>query len=133
VSGKGRPGGYKRKAPVAVLLFDDYEGLEVRAKAPAMGALLGLADLAEAADADARAARKLLEEFAGYLVSWTVEDDDGPVPATLDGLLSLDTPFVLQVVKAWIDGLAGVDPTSPARSPAGGIEAEIPMTLLQSS
>ena len=124
---------YKRSAPVAKLTFDDYEGLEVQAKAPSMGALLELTDLAGQADTDPKVARKLMEDFAHYLVSWTVEDDNGPVPADISGLLSLDTPFVMEIIQAWIKGIAGVDPTSkPGSSPGQTVESSIPMTSQRS-
>lgn len=116
------------------LEFDGKPGLWVRAKAPSIGDLLRLVeeidvDKALAGNIDVAAAGQLLEWAGRYLVEWSVEDDDGPVPADAAGMMRLDTPDAMAIVKAWMDSLMNVDPTSRAVSPTGGPAGlEIPMT-----
>jgi len=83
-----------------------------------------------------KATRELLSRFAAALVSWNVEDEEGePVPPTLDSIFAEDLGFVLAVIKAWMDAIAGVSgplaPSLPAGEPSP--EASIPMESLSLS
>jgi hypothetical protein len=121
--------GYQRK--VYRLVFDDPEmdGLEVRAKSVSLGAMR------KAADSDDEFL--MMELFAKALVSWNLEDDGEPVPATLEGLEDQDPEFVTAIITAWTGTISGV----PDASPLGGgsdsgrrsLEASIPMETLSPS
>lgn len=135
--------GFKAKATILKLKFvdDEYEGLEIRAKSPSMGAFLEIAELADvdvtSADADDVAAvLKLFEHFVNSVKDWNLEDDDGePVPTTVDGLKTLDINFVMDVIGAWMDGVKGMSPGLPPPSESGppSQEASIPMEALSPS
>jgi hypothetical protein len=125
---------YKRAAKTYRLVFDDEDmaGLEVTAKGCDTGTLLELEELRDAATG--AAARELISRFAEYLVSWNLDgDDDQPVPADYKGLVGQDPDFVMKVIKAWIEAIGGVDPTSPDGSPDGGTSAEAPPPGLASA
>lgn len=141
---------YVRQAKTYKLVFteEDMAGLQVRAKSLPLGAFMDLIDLAgrfDEADAsdlsaeDAKALRQLFEGFAEALVSWNLEapvyDDDGtvvgstPVPATVEGMYTQDMEFVMAVIKAWMDAVAGVSAPLAPGSPSGAqsLEASMPM------
>lgn len=113
--------GYKKKATVYKLKFEDPEldGLEVMAKSLPTGELLGLIRMAVSlkdeettnlSEEDLATIEKLFQGFAKALVSWNLEDEDGkPVPSTLRGVQSQEFDFVLPIIMAWIQAVAGVD------------------------
>jgi len=126
---------------VLVLEFEDpsFEGLEVKAAVPSLGAFMDVmaaADEQEAATTGVQmrdAANALLELFAPVLVSWNLEDTDGnPIPTTVDGLRSQDMALVTSIVTAWRRGMSEVsgplDETSTDGAPHP--EASIPMDVL---
>lgn len=118
----------------------ELDGLEVRARAAALGTFLDMTALAAigsnpSAD-DVSSVGDLLTGFAGVLKSWNLEDDDGvAIPATLDGLRALEFPFVFQIIRAWIQATAGVAaplaPTSNGGGPA--LAASLQMEPLSGS
>ena len=70
--------------------------------------------------------------LADKLVGWNVEDEDGtPVPATLDGIRSMDVDFADVVVKAWMEAMSGVSRPLPSSSAGGqpSVELSIPMDV----
>ena len=68
---------------------------------------------------------RVLERFAGAIVSWDLESAQGsPVPATLDGVASQERSFISRLVTAWQKTLIGADNPLPGRSPAGGTSPE---------
>lgn len=139
--------GYRPKSVVYALDFEDgdHAGLEVCARGVALGTFLDLTSLASSAGeslgdtsltpqqakASVDAIGKLLAGFADVLVSWNVEHPTTgePLPPTLDGLRSLDFPFVFVMIKAWMGAAAGV--SAPLGQPSSGgrqsAEASIPM------
>lgn len=141
---------YVRQRKVYVLRFEQAElqGLEVRARSVPLGTFLELIELASVLDAstaelsptDAKAITGLFSGFAQALVSWNLqEQEDGAepedVPATYEGLLSQDTDFVLHVVRAWMDAIAGV--SGPLEQPSSDGEkslvASMPMETSSAS
>lgn len=133
--------GFKREPKLYRLKFEDpsMAGLEVDAKSLSTGALLEVTELAgavknmKADEVDPAALRKLFEVFAAALVKWNLEDeDDRPVPATYEGVVSQELNFVLAVIMAWIGAIASVDIPLPAGSSSGGTspEASLPMEPL---
>jgi hypothetical protein len=141
--------GYKRDK-IYRLVFEDpeLEGLEVRARSVAIGKLLQISELKELRnsgelDGDGIAkTRDLLQIFADALVSWNLEIDTAvngevitqPVPATLDGLLSQDLGFVLQIIEAWMEAVTSVSKSLGKASPSGVTfpEGSLPMEPLSS-
>jgi hypothetical protein len=127
--------GYKRKAKTFVLGFEDeeYKGLEVKCKSLPMGDFLdvsGRFTKEKQTDEDVEA---ILKAFADSITEWNLEDDnDAQVPATLDGLKSLDLEFVFAMIAAWLGGISGVAGDLGKASTAGESfpEASIPMEAL---
>jgi hypothetical protein len=127
------------------LKFENRDGLEVTVEGLSTGDMLGLMDLmAKLPDGTGKAKgltpemrpviESMMETLAGALDEWNIEDRKGqPVPLTLDGLKSLKLELVMDVITAWINAQATVDPTSPPGSGDGGTaagltESSIPMT-----
>lgn len=135
--------GFKKESTVFKLEFEDpaYSGLEVKAKSVPTGDFLDLMDAASKMDLtsktfspnDLKAVRVLIEGFAKALVSWNLEDDnDEPVPATFASVRDQELPFLLPIVTAWMDAVAGVSAELGKASSSGGTfpEAAIPMAPL---
>lgn len=131
--------GYKPARTLYKLDFSgtEREGLEVAARGATMGELLeilegadqasGLAELDEVADVAkiAERLRELVAPFARKLVSWNVlDDDDEPVPASLDGLLSQELGFVVELITAYGKAMTQAPPPLPAGSPSGASSPE---------
>ena len=109
--------GYRPQRRTFRLRFEDeaYEGLIVRARSVSIGSLLGVAGLAsldptQLRPEDLAVLGELSEVFADALLDWNLEDPDSgePVPATLAGVKAQDTDFILPIIKAWFEGVAGV-------------------------
>lgn len=132
--------GFRPQATLYKLRFTDPElsGLEATAESLTTDEFLTMQRLAAAATktnagADGiAAAEKLLDGFAANLVSWNLEDKDGkPVPATRKGVGAQKFDLIITMVMAWMEAIAGVDPTSRNGSNGGGTfpEGSIPMEL----
>ena len=128
--------GYKRK--VLHLTFEDKPGLEFYVRSVSVKRALRLMRLAGSMD-DAKPeeqAQKDIEElfgaFAERVVSWTLEeDDDTPVPVSLDSLLEWDFDDAIQWVLTWIQRATSIAVPTPAPADGTGtatsLEASIPM------
>jgi hypothetical protein len=136
--------GYTPKRRTFRLIFEDEEfaGLVVRAKSVPIGGLLdalGLAALGDVLDhpekmrpEDLAKLEALFETFADALLEWNVRDERGrKVPATLAGVRSQDTDFILSVIKAWYQGVVGVSAPLGARS-SNGPPSEPPRLPMES-
>jgi hypothetical protein len=103
---------YKRKNRVYTLAWEDgdYNGLEVVVSSISMGELAELLELSQKSDrGDAKAAMELIDRLAGKLKSWNIEDDDDqPVPASFDGLKSLDPGEMSEIVTKWVQTMTRV-------------------------
>jgi hypothetical protein len=129
--------GYKPKRKIYNLDFTgtDHEGLRVSIRGLNTGQYMDLFEAKTEAEAGGET-NKLLTIMAGQLVSWNVEDDDDtPVPATLDGIKTQDLDFNLAVVNAWTTAMAGVPAPLEQPSTDGGpsLEASIPVEILSPS
>lgn len=132
--------GYKKPTTVYLLKFEDREGLEVRAASVPIGKLIDMQTQAERLKSGDAAsfddARELFELFALSLRSWNLtEDDDTPVPTTLDGVLGLEFGFASELLLAWFEAIADV-PAPLARRSTVTLPSEvpsIPMELLSGS
>ena len=115
--------GFEPPGSGAKLDFSDtaYAGLEVTMDAVSLGDLLDIQGLAETGTT--AAVREMVARFAKSLESWNVTRKGEPVPATLEGALSLDAVFVGALVRAWAQGTAEAPPPLPGGSPSGGSSA----------
>lgn len=142
--------GFKRKKKLYRLKFvdSDLDGLEVLMRSVSTGRMLEIQEMASASKAavaskgdgddpmDMSAVKSMVGMIADAMVSWNLEDDDDtPVPATTEGLLDQDIDFLMQIVTAWTEAIAGV--AAPLeRSSTGGVnalEVSLPMETLSSS
>jgi hypothetical protein len=142
--------GYKPVRTVYKLNFSqtDHAGLEVTARGTTINGLRKFIHLGaelDGLDAEAmtpaeldKALPAMFEPFARVLVSWNVlDEDDKPVPATLDGLLDQEVGFVAEIIQAYVGAISQAPPPLPQNSGAGAtpdpLEASIPMTSVKSS
>jgi hypothetical protein len=141
---KGAGNGYRRAAKVYKLKFteDEFTGLEVRAKSVPLGKFLDLTKLVDLQNGTAlgpeqmEQIRDLFTGFATALVSWNLQEEDGTdVPATLEGLYSQEFDFVLQIIMAWMEAIAGVAAPLVRSSNSGATipEGSLPMVPLSPS
>ena len=115
---------------------DEFDGLIVKVRPPTVGEALDNMDLAWMTD-DTLTEKDRLDRlhslyalFSTRLVSWNVEDETGtPVPATLDGLLTLDNDFGIRIVRSWLFETSMVPRPLDTGSPSGvpSVELSIPM------
>jgi hypothetical protein len=136
--------GFKPKRTIYNLNFKgtEYEGLEVRVKSLSNGELMKLMSLAvklteqENKDLDITDVTSVTDLFVGFakgLVSWNVEDDDDrPVPATLEGVNSQEFGFIMMLVMNWVQAIGGVSDDLGKDSSSGlpSLEALLPMEPL---
>jgi hypothetical protein len=133
--------GYRRKRaeqPIYRLVFADDElaGLEVDCRPAPLGVVQDFTKLAEFVGTRAQelaATAMVLETFGQSLVGWNLEDEDGtPVPATIEGLLAQDTPFVMRIIEAWMVNTirAGQDDSGPDAVPPSLADAMEPLSQL---
>lgn len=129
--------GYKPKRKIYNLDFEgtEYEGLQVTIRGLNTGQYMHLFEAKAEAEAGGET-NNLLTIMASRLVDWNVEDeDDTPVPATLDGIKTQDLDFNLAIVNAWTTAMAGVPAPLEQPSIDGGpsLEASMPMEPLSPS
>lgn len=99
--------GYK-KVPVIHTLTDipGEDGLIVRLKSISFGKVRRLIRLSDSEDESSM--DEISEQFVQALVSWNLEDEnDQPVPTTLEGVEDQDFDFIMKIVSAWLDRLTG--------------------------
>lgn len=108
----------------------EYNGAHVRMRGTTLSEQVHIEDLRASDDPDS--GRALFEFMAGLLIDWNIEDDNGPVPATLDGVRAQDFHFVMAIINALQTAAAGVEAPLPASSPSGELSAvaSIPMETL---
>ena len=137
--------GYKPKRTLYRLTFEDpdLEGLEVVTKRTTVDALLGFVELFEQvkdsdpekfSPEDIGMLTGLFARFVKVVVSWNIEDDDDrPVPVTVDGLQSLELDFVMQIIESWITGMVQAPPPLPGTSASGGTSPEASLAAASQS
>jgi hypothetical protein len=134
--------GYKRESKTYNLVFKDtaMAGLEVLTKSCPTGVFLEMASLVDVElplkKEDEEKVQRLFDRFADRLVSWNLEDDDDqPIPATIEGLYSQDLDFILQIILAWLDAVGGVTAPlgQPSTSGSRSLEEQLPMDPLSAS
>src|SRR5215471_17532234 len=104
----------------------DLHGLEVTTKGLSIERLFKMTRLAQGLganntpDTQAETATKLFTEFAKCLISWNLEEEDGtPIPPTAESVCDQDMGFMIGLVFAWMDAVAGVDNPLPQNSNSG--------------
>lgn len=144
-----RPGGFRKEETVYALNFPDKHplaGLRAEMRKLSAGQFTQLVRLiAEVTGAPpgedlgqdevialAGKIDELLRLIAAGLRRWNWEDDDGPVPATAEGLMSRDLEDMLLIASAWVDCFA-VAPPLPQGSPNGRAAQEESLGLAASS
>lgn len=141
--------GYKRNRKIFKLRFEDpdMEGLIVRCRSTSVRQFLDIQAMADKVKAkgdegsdELTQIKMLLSLFAGVILDWNMEEDDGtPIEPTADTLLDEDFDFVMTMVTAWTEAMAGVakdlgkESTPAATLPAESTLSEIPSTPLLSS
>ena len=131
--------GFKPKRTLYKLDFSGTElaGLEITARGSSMRELIEvlegadqIADLQELDEKQdgakvAGALREMVAPFARKLVAWNLlDDDDEPVPASIDGLLTQELDFVTAVITAYGQAMTQAPPPLRAGSPSGASSPE---------
>jgi hypothetical protein len=109
----------------------DYDGAHVRMRGTTLAEQIHVEDL-RASDAP-DSGLELFEFLASLLVDWNIEDDnEQPVPATLDGVRAQDFGFTVAIMNALQTAVTGVsaplEPSSADGEPSA--VASIPMEPL---
>lgn len=139
--------GFKPGQVTFRLKFEDpsLNGLVVEVEPATVGTIVAFTDMASLAslsgmsitDMDSDMLSRLsglgslFDSFAEALISWNVEDRHGnPVPATKAGVYRQGFPFLMQIIAAWTESIAGVpenlgeESTSGSRSEVASIPME---------
>lgn len=125
-----------------VLKFEDpaLDGLEATVREVSTGELFDLAELLDTVKAAkglaaAKPVKALIRMVGDGLVEWNLTrkagDQEEPVPATYEGLVTQPLSLVLAIAGAWSQAMAGVDVPLPSGSSDGetSLELSIPMEL----
>ncbi len=116
-----------------VLRFEDpdFEGIEVKIRSTSLGRVLELRDQADAARSGKGLDElsELVDTFVDKLYSWNIEDDDGPIPPTRNGLLTLDLSDALYIITSWFDAMMSVDDGLGKASTSGGSSPEVSLPM----
>jgi hypothetical protein len=120
--------GYRRVPTIHTL--DDIEGepgLEVRVKSIPFGKVRRLLRLLD--DETSEVMEEISAQLGNALVSWNLEDEDGPVPATLEAIEEQDFSLVMSVVNSWLSAITGVSDDLGKDSPSGPQFPGQPVTM----
>lgn len=125
---------FQRKRKVYRLDFGgtEYDGLEVRVHGLTTGEYLELVSLTGSTGETNGETEQLLRLFATHLLSWNLQEDDEPVPATLDGVKSNDLSMNMRIIDAWTDAMVKVPAGTEKKSLSGdpAMVASIPTETL---
>ncbi len=104
--------GFKPREKLYRLDFTDTEldGLVVRTRAISTDQFYALDDLVRETKGNVEFVKALSPELVAVVKDWNLEnDDDTPVPITLEGLLGrFEFKDVATIVEAWLDAMSGV-------------------------
>lgn len=121
---------YRRQRTVFNLTFVEYDGLEVSVRGQTTGESLSLLEKKDQSNLEAT--RYMISAFVDALIKWNLEDEDGnSVPTTIEGVESLDLPFVQEIIDAWVSAASEVSKELGKDSPSGETsqEVSIPMAV----
>lgn len=131
---------YKVKRTTYNLKFvdPDHDGIVVKVWAMSMAERLHVPTLVPSQEDDAESSVAKLDElhdtFIGHVVEWNLADeDDTPIPVTVEGLRSLEPEFIGLLIGTWRYAKAVVnaplDEGSTSGEPTSGDE-QVEATLL---
>lgn len=132
--------GYKAKK--YHLTFDEstgHEGLEATMRSLSTANLLKIQKLGagfSSAKLDGEAFEELVEILSSSMIEWNVEDDDdAPVPTTVEGILSQDPDLIMTIITVWTTAAGGIKPPLDGGSTSGPAfpEASLQMETLSPS
>src|SRR6266705_2766064 len=106
----------------------DLEGLEVLMNSASLGDIMALQSM-DTGDTTPENLEKLLSILERAMVSWNVEIDGEPVPATLAGFEKMDISFVMAIISSWTEAISGVAPPLPGSSPSGETYQEVSLPM----
>jgi hypothetical protein len=111
----------------------EYDGAHVRMRGVTVGEEMHINELR--ANNDRGAVQELFKAVVGLLVDWDIEDDNGPVPTTFEGVSSQDSTFIGAVLNAFFAAASGVPAPLPEGSHSGepSLVASIPTETLSES
>lgn len=122
--------GYRPKRKILALDFTgtEYDGLEASVRGLTVGEELELNEMEWTP-------QNVVKALVQRLVSWNVEDENGSVPTTFEGVCTQDGDMVLAILNALRQANSGVSDPLPNSSPSGepSPEASIPMAPLSES
>jgi hypothetical protein len=97
---------YKIEAKRLKLILDDYEGAEVVCRLNiSLGQMLELQEMGS----DSSGIRAAYQRFGDdVLIEWSISDDQGPIPASGDGMLRLTSSLASTIMGAWGEQVASV-------------------------
>lgn len=129
--------GFVVKRTIFDLIFTDpdLEGIRVSAGSIDTGTFLDMTSTMSGGvtQEDISAVRKLFTQFSTVLESWNLEEEDGTViPATIEGMYSLEFPFTIRLIKAWLSTVGSIPDPLESRSTSGetSLEGSMPMETL---
>jgi len=123
--------GFKFKQRTAKLVFvddEDYAGAEVRVQ---LDFPIGEFIILQKLQADPESIEELCKFLEGVLIDWNLEDDRGPIPATIEGIKRIPPIFIGRLCGELIKAMRPSVPLE-AESPSGKLSEE-PSTPPQES
>lgn len=114
-------GGFEAPETTLDLDFSDtpYKGLKIAVAAGTNGEFLDLQDLAGAGEN-----RQMFRRFAALLRNWNVTRKGVPVPATYEGLLTLEPTFTEMIITVFMKNVTSAPPPLNGNSPSGTTSPE---------
>lgn len=94
--------GFKLPERMLVLEFEGtaYEGAEIKMRLDMpLGAFLEVQAIQASGDIPA-----LCRIMSSLVVSWNLEDDDGPIPCSYDGMMRLTPGLLNTLIEQWVKG-----------------------------
>lgn len=149
-SGNTPEPGFTPKRRVYVLHFEgdeELEGLIVRARSAPIGMMLQLGEMVgqirdlplggaqgdldvAAVSASLGVMRTIIDLYAQVLISWNYQDEHGtPVPATAEGMATLDPAHLMRIIRAWQTVVAEAPADLGNGSSGGGLSAAPPLPM----
>lgn len=122
--------GYRRVPTIYTLNeIPGEDGLIVRMKTISFGKVRRLIALMSADDNDDNVMDEISAQVVKNLVSWNLEDDDGPVEPDVAGVDAQDFDLVLKIVNSWLDAITGVSEDLGKDSSSGEKFPGQPLTM----
>ena len=117
----------------------DLDGLEVRCRGVSIRRYYQIADMTLGTREDGTkfedkiSHREALARVwvTELLVGWNLEDENGPVPATVDGFLDQEDYFATVLYAAWFEAVGSIPAPLERRSSAGE-PLEVPSMPMES-